>query len=124
MERILIEGLELFAHHGLHETERRHGQVFLLDLEMEADMLAACESDALEDTVNYSRVMDCAAAAFCAEAQRLIERAAWVTAEAVMRAFPRIARLKLRVHKPDAPVKQVVSDIIFEIERTRGEVDS
>jgi len=121
MERILIKGLELFAYHGVHESERRHGQVFLLDMYISADMQAACESDNLDDTVNYSRVIDCAAAAFCAEKHRLIERAAQVTADAVMREFPRIAQLKLRVHKPDAPVKQVVSDIIFEIERNRRE---
>jgi len=121
MERILINGLELFAHHGVHDSERQHGQVFFLDLAIEADMRAACESDDLNDTVNYSRVIDCAAAAFCAEKHQLIERAAWVTSDAVMQEFPAIARLKLRVHKPDAPVKLVLSDIIFEIERNRRE---
>jgi len=122
MERILIEGLELFAHHGVHESERQHGQVFLLDLVLDADMRAACESDSLNDTVNYSRVIDCATAAFCAEKHRLIERAAQVTITAVMREFPQIARLKLRVHKPDAPVKHIVNDIIFEIEQNRESI--
>ena len=122
MERILIKGLELFAHHGVHESEQQHGQVFLLDLHISANMRPACESDDLNDTVNYSRVIDCAAAAFCAEAHQLIERAAWLTADALMRAFPAIEHLKLRVHKPDAPVKQIVSDIIFEIERNRESI--
>ena len=122
MERIFIKGLELFAHHGVHETERQHGQIFLLDLDIEADMRAACESDDLNDTVNYSQVIDCAAVAFCAERHLLIERAAQVTAQAVMRGFPKIARLKLRVHKPDAPVKLIVNDIIFEIEHYRESI--
>jgi len=115
MQRIIIEGLELFAYHGVHKSEQLGGQAFLLDLELEADMIAACESDDLNDTVNYSRVIDCAAAAFCAQPYKLIERAAQVTAEAVMLEFTRVERLKLRVHKPDAPVKHIVSDIIFEL---------
>jgi len=122
MERILIKGLELFAHHGVHDSEREHGQVFLLDLYISANVRAACESDDLNDTVNYSRVIDCAAAAFCAGSHQLIERAAWVTADAIMHQFSAIEHLQLCVHKPDAPVKQIVSDIIFEIERNRESI--
>ena len=122
MNRITIQGLELFACHGVKESERQLGQVFLLDLIMEADLSAACESDKLEDTINYAQVMDCAAQAFTAQPYKLIERAAQVTARAVLERFPQIAKLTLRVHKPDAPVTHVTSDIILEIERVnRGE---
>jgi len=121
MYRIIVEGLELYAYHGVRESERREGQVFLLDFELEADMSAACENDELGDTVNYSKVIDCAAAVFCARPYKLIERAAQTTADAVLAEFTRVRRLTLRVHKPDAPVGHVVSDIIFElkIERNR-----
>ena len=115
MQRILIEGLELFAYHGVHDAERQDGQIFLLDLIMEADLSAACESDDLEDGVNYSRVIDCAATAFCAQPYKLIERVAQATADAVLAEFTRIEKLTLRVHKPDAPVKHIKSDIIFEL---------
>jgi len=121
MDNITIEGLELFAYHGVLETERQHGQVFLLDLAMEADLSAACGSDNLNDTVDYSGVIGCAAAAFTAQPCRLIEHAAQRTAQAVLAKFPRIHKLTLRVHKPDAPLKYVISDIILEIERVRGE---
>ena len=121
MERIAIRGLELFAYHGVNESERRDGQVFLLDLELEADLASACETDDLNDTVNYSKVMKRAAAAFTARPYNLIERAAQVTAQAVLDEFAQIHKLTLRVHKPDAPVKLVTADIILEIERIRGE---
>jgi dihydroneopterin aldolase len=118
MEQILIEGLELFAYHGVRESERKNGQVFLLDIELKSDMFAACESDNLDDTVNYSRVIDCAAAAFCAQPYSLIERAAKVTADAIMRECKGVEEITLRVHKPGAPVKHVVADIIFVLKQT------
>ena len=121
MEHITIQRLELYAFHGVNEAERRDGQVFLLDLLLEADLSAACQSDDLDDTVNYAKVIKCAAAAFCERPYQLIERAAEVTAQAVLAQFPRVQALTLRVHKPDAPVKCVTEDIILEIKRRKGE---
>jgi dihydroneopterin aldolase len=123
MNHILIEGLELFARHGVHEAERLHGQVFLLDLTLAFDAAQACQNDDLASTVNYSSVMDCAAAAFTGGAYQLIERAAQVTAEAVMAQFAPVQALTLRVHKPNAPVKQRVKDITFEL-RMRREAEA
>ena len=119
MERISITGLELFAFHGVNCEERERGQVFLLDMLLEADLTRACESDDLNDTVNYARVIKTAAAAFTREACNLIERAAEVTARAVLAGFPAVEAITLRVHKPDAPVKLTVGDIAIEIHRRR-----
>lgn len=120
MERISITGLELHAFHGVNPREREHGQAFLLDLLLEADLSRACESDALGDTVNYAQVVKTAAAAFTSRPLYLIERAAEVVAQAVLEGFPAVAAVTVRVHKPDAPIKLTVSDITIEIHRGRG----
>jgi len=122
MDKITMTGIELYAYHGVRESERLHGQVFFLDLEIEADLSAARASDQLGDTVNYSQVIDCAASVFCARPYKLIERAAEVTAQALLEQFPRIEALRLRVHKPDAPAQHTVSDITLEIQLIRGEL--
>ena len=119
MERIRIAGLELFARHGVNPEEREHGQVFLLDMLLEADLTRACGSDRLEDTVNYARVIKAAAAAFTGQPCNLIERAAEITAQAVLEGFPQVEAITLRVHKPDAPVKIPFEDISIEICRRR-----
>jgi len=118
MERICITGLELRAFHGVNREEREQGQVFLLDLVLEADLSRACRSDSLDDTVNYARVIKTAAAAFSGPCN-LIERAAEITAQAVLEAFPAVEAVTLRVHKPDAPVKMTVQDITIELYRRR-----
>ncbi|MDR2753184.1 MAG: dihydroneopterin aldolase [Oscillospiraceae bacterium] len=114
MDKIRIEGLEVFARHGVNPEEQRDGQVFLLDLVLQFDAANARQSDELHSTVNYAQVIKTAAAAFDAQTCRLIERAAQVTAQAVMEAFPAVMRLTLRVHKPDAPIARPVADIVFE----------
>jgi len=118
--KIKIKGLKLFAYHGVREHEKQNGQVFLLDIKIWADVSAACQSDDLNDTVNYSAVADCAAAAFCAERHDLIERAANVTADAILKQFPLVQRLNICVHKPDAPLRHAVADITFELEKERN----
>ena len=119
MERIQVAGLELFARHGVNPEEREHGQVFLLDMLLEADLSKACGSDRLEDTVNYARVIKTAAAAFTGQPCNLIERAAEITARAVLEGFPAVEAITLRVHKPGAPVKMPFEDISIEIYRRR-----
>jgi len=119
MERIYITGLELRAFHGVNREEREHGQVFLLDPVLEADLTRGCRSDSLGDTVNYAGVIKTAAAAFTQGACNLIERAAEVTAQAVLGEFPAVQAVTVRVHKPDAPVKMTVEDIAIELHRRR-----
>ncbi|MCL2195848.1 MAG: dihydroneopterin aldolase [Oscillospiraceae bacterium] len=119
MQHIAIKGLDLYAYHGVHAHEREQGQPFVLDITLWANMSAACTSDDLADTVNYSRVIDCAAAAFCAEKHQLIERAASVTGDAILAEFAPIQRLEITVHKPQAPVRQSVKDIAFTLKLAR-----
>jgi dihydroneopterin aldolase len=117
MERIHISGLELYAFHGCNTEEREYGQVFWLDLIMGFDATAACSSDDLMQTLNYAKAVKVAAAAFCSGPYQLIERAARVTADALLGEFPQLKTLTVRVHKPDAPIsKYPVADIIFELE--------
>ncbi len=56
-DRIVVRGLRLWAHVGVLEQERLHGQWFELDLELAADLAAAAASDRLVDTLDYSRLI-------------------------------------------------------------------
>lgn len=52
-----MAGLRLWAHVGVLELERAHGQWFELDLELAVDLGYAGRSDALVDTLDYSRLI-------------------------------------------------------------------
>ena len=53
-DRILVRGLRLWAHVGVLEIERAHGQWFELDFSMAIALKPAGSSDGLADTLDYS----------------------------------------------------------------------
>jgi dihydroneopterin aldolase len=57
VDRILVRGLRLWAHVGVLDFERAEGQWFALDLELAVDLADAGRSDALERTLDYSRLI-------------------------------------------------------------------
>ncbi len=50
---IRLTGLRVRGHHGVFAHERRDGQEFVVDAELEVPTAAAAESDELADTVDY-----------------------------------------------------------------------
>lgn len=101
---ILINGLEIFAHHGVLPEEKRDGQLFYLDLELFADLSAASRSDSLEDTINYDEVCRLAGKAMTEHTFDLIERAAGEVCEVLLTALPTLERVTVTVRKPHAPL--------------------
>ncbi len=118
-DSIFVTGLVLHAHHGVGDDEGRIGQQFLVDLVLDLDLAAAAGSDKLVDTVNYAELVDTVTTAFRAKRYRLVEAAAGAIADAVLAAFPRVARLQVTVHKPHAPIAAVFADVGVTLVRAR-----
>ncbi len=95
--RIELHGLSVFGHHGVEERERRLGQPFLYDVELEIGDRGA--SDLLEEAVDYTRVA--AAIRDLSGARRfdLLEALATAMADMLMQRFEPEALL-LRIRKP------------------------
>ncbi|MCL2626726.1 MAG: dihydroneopterin aldolase [Cystobacterineae bacterium] len=53
---IELEDMEFFARHGCFPEEQTIGNVFRVDLRIEADLSRAACSDKLEDTINYQHI--------------------------------------------------------------------
>ena len=56
MDAVFLEGLEFYGFHGVNPEERADGQRFIVDVELEADLRAAGQTDDLERTISYSTV--------------------------------------------------------------------
>ncbi len=52
-DRLLLEGLQFFGHHGDVEAERALGGRIHVDIEIRTDLRQAGRSDHLTDTVDY-----------------------------------------------------------------------
>jgi dihydroneopterin aldolase len=103
-DAVFVTGLSLHAYHGVMHHEARVGQTFGLDLVLDTDLTDASRSDKLADTVGYDQVVEIASKAFNARRYRLVEAAAGAVAAAVLDRFPRVARVRVTVHKPHAPI--------------------
>lgn len=114
-----IEGLALHARHGALQAERDLGQHFFLDLEISAEIGEATSSDRLEDTLHYGQVIKAASVAFAAKSFNLIEAAAAAVGDALLAQFPKIERIRVTVHKPNAPVAALIDDLAVTVERRR-----
>ena len=55
MDRIAIKDLRIYAYHGVRDFEKERGQLFILDVDIFADLSEACRTDNLEATINYSQ---------------------------------------------------------------------
>ena len=122
MERIYIKGLDVFAYHGVMPKEKRDGQRFVLDITLDCDLSRAGRTDRLEDTVDYTAVMDAAVQAMTENSYDLIERAASRTAEAILRAEEKVERVTLCLRKPEAPIDKIFDYVAVEITRERKDI--
>jgi dihydroneopterin aldolase len=120
-DRVFVTGLALHAFHGVMEHEASVGQTFKLDLSLDIDLARASLSDKLADTVGYDQVVDVASRSFCATHHRLVESAAGMVADAILKAFAAVTAVTVTVHKPHAPIAATFDDVGVIIVRTRSE---
>lgn len=113
---IEIIGLEVFAHHGVHDFERRDGQPFLFDILLVGPP-ASQDSDRLEDTLDYGAVCDRVVELAGGGPYSLLERLAAVIADDLLERFP-ASSATVTVHKPKAPIGHPFADVRVTV--TRG----
>lgn len=117
-DRIRIDGITAHGHHGVLDHERRDGQQFVVDLELVLDLRPAGRSDDLSRTVDYGQLAQRVHNAMVSEPVDLIETLAQRIACLCLRE-PLVHRARVTVHKPQAPVPVVVTDVAVTIERSR-----
>ncbi len=101
---ISITGLEIFAHHGVFEEEKRDGQSFYINARLYLDLHTAGKTDDLSKSVNYGEVCHFMTEVFTKECYDLIETAGEKLCEAVLLQFPLIKEIELELQKPHAPI--------------------
>ncbi len=119
---IELKGLRVKGFHGVYPQERREGQVFVVDAELEVDTRAAARSDEVADTVHYGVLAEHLAAVVSGEPVRLIETLADRLVRTCLR-DPRVLAARVRVHKPQAPIGETFEDVSVTVHRRREPAD-
>ncbi|MHB8061869.1 MAG: dihydroneopterin aldolase [Ruminiclostridium sp.] len=123
MDKIIIEELEVYAYHGVKQEEKKLGQMFIVSLQISADLEAAALSGNLDATINYSKVCNIVNDILQSENYDLIETAALKVIEGVFHKFNNAQVVKVLLKKPWAPMGQHLRYAAVELERGRGDRD-
>lgn len=117
MDKIFIEELRIFAHHGVFEHENINGQNFFINAVLSVDTEKAGMTDDLGCSVDYSRVCGVLERVMTDNTFKLIETAAQTAAETVLREFPLVKAVDIEVRKPEAPIEMDFSSVSVKIHR-------
>ena len=98
-----INGLRLFARHGVYEEERVNGNTFELTIHLEYPMEKGLTDDDLAGTLNYAEVADVARRVMD-EPSQLLEHVAWRLHNALTERFPLIKGGMIRLTKLNPPI--------------------
>lgn len=118
-DRIELRGLRVVGYHGVFEEERRNGQTFVIDADLETDLSAAGHSDRLDDTVDYGRLAERLAEVVRSTRFDLIEALASSLADVALE-DPRVVSARVRVAKPQAPTEVDLDEAAVVVLRGRG----
>ena len=108
--RIAIAGIELRGVHGVLDEERRDGQRFRFDVELELHEPATDDIDA---TVDYRDVVACVREVSDGGTFQLLETLAASVADELARRFP-ARRVEVRVGKPDLALEGGHATVVVE----------
>lgn len=113
---IELWAIELFGFHGVLEHERREGQRFFVDVELDYAADAAAASDRIEDAIDYREVVAAVVEVSDGRAYHLLEAFATALANELTARFP-VVRARVRVRKPDVVLPRPVDHAAVVVER-------
>jgi len=109
---IHIDGLRIFARHGVNPQERVVGNMFEVNLSLKIDAEAAMKNDSLGDTVNYAEIVDLVKKCMN-EPSLLLENAAYRISLAITKCYPSIKHGSISLYKIQPPISAELSKVGF-----------
>ena len=117
MDEIIIENLQVYAHHGVYREENENGQNFYVNAVLYTNTAKAGKDDNLELTTDYGKVCQLIHKLIYKNVYNLIETVAEKTAEAVLMEFPLVEGITLEIRKPEAPIGYEFQSVSVKITR-------
>jgi 7,8-dihydroneopterin aldolase/epimerase/oxygenase len=104
MDFILLNHMQFHAHHGVFKQEQTVGNTYYIDLKIGGDFHKACQSDQIEDTLNYASVF-LEVAEEMQKPCKLIETIAENICQRLKASFKIIQLIEIKLTKLNPPLK-------------------
>ena len=121
-DKIKIDRIKIFAHHGVLASEKEQGQYFYVSIQLDVNLKRVGASDNIADTVNYAEVTELAEKIFTDSTYDTIEAAADGITIAILSNYDKVKSVTVKVSKPDAPIDADFEDVSVELIRSRHRV--
>ncbi|WNS42168.1 dihydroneopterin aldolase [Paenibacillus sp. MMS20-IR301] len=119
MDTMTLHRMEYYGYHGVFEEERKLGQRYYVDLQLELDLQKAGLTDDLEQTVNYAEAHVLVKNIVEKKSFKLIEALAEHIASAVLDTYTVINAVTVKVTKPHPPFDVHFQGVTVELRRSR-----
>ncbi len=117
-DRILLSEMAFYAHHGLTPEEQARGQVFIVDVTVEANLHRAGHTDEIADSLDYRDLYARVKQVLTEERYRLLEAVAEAVAHRVLE-VDRVEAVTVRVRKPHVQLGGPLAYAAVEVTRRR-----
>jgi dihydroneopterin aldolase len=118
VDKLLLEDVRFYGHHGVSKAEQAVGVWFSVDAELAVDLAPAATSDDLAAAVDYGVVARRIVEVGTEGRVNLLERLAGLIAQALLREFP-AHEVRVRIRKLTPPMEGLVGTPSVEIVRRR-----
>ena len=120
MDKIRLNNVQIYAYHGLFHEEKQLGQKFQIDVEISSNLKIACNTDNIDDTINYKDVYDIITSCFSNYKKNLIESLAEDMARQILD-INGVVDTTIIIRKPSVPIDGICDSVEIEIFRIKDE---
>ncbi|MBP7205766.1 MAG: dihydroneopterin aldolase [Candidatus Cloacimonetes bacterium] len=117
---IRINEMVFYGFHGVHDEERKLGQRFIVNVEMQTRPGSDAAIRHLDDTVDYTKAYAVIREIMESHQFQLLEACANTVADKLLAGFPLIWQLTLRIQKPSVPIQGSLGGVEVELTRSRS----
>jgi 7,8-dihydroneopterin aldolase/epimerase/oxygenase len=117
-DRILLQEMAFYAYHGLNPEEQAEGQVFVVDVTVEADLHRAGHTDEIGDSLDYRELYARIRRVMTEERYRLLEAVAEAVAHRLLE-IERVEAVTVQVRKPHVKLGGPLAHAAVEVTRRR-----
>ena len=111
---IQVEGINVYGTHGVYEQEKKKGQEFRIDLQIELREnilnFENYKSESFDNSVNYENLVNEVINVSGNNSFDLIETFAYEILNSLKK-YNNISKATVTIHKPNSPLKELVEDI-------------
>ena len=111
---IQVKGINVYGTHGVYEQEKKKGQEFRIDLQIELREnilnFENYKSESFDNSVNYENLVNEVINVSDNNSFDLIETFAYEILNSLKK-YNNISKATVTIHKPNSPLKELVEDI-------------